>query len=192
MRRKLSNITKIVITSLFIIGSTITANAGQWNQNNTGWWYQSENGSYYNNGWQWINGRCYYFGQDGYILTNAATPDGFNVNKDGEWVVNGLVQRQQINYDKWLGTYVSKDDQTITVNGVNDSGVYLTFHGYSEEGWYTHEYTLTYVNEEKTKAVYSYDNGYNVYKTYYTLQDNAIEIEEPPYGGWAEGSYYRK
>lgn len=192
MRNKVDTTSKILITLLFIVGSTITANAGQWNQDNIGWWYQSDNGSYYNNGWQWINGKCYYFNQDGYMLSNTITPDGFTVDKDGEWVVNGVVQSRQQNYDKWIGTYISEDEQVITVTGADDSGVYITFHGYSEEGWYTHEYALTYVDEEKTKAVYAYDNGYNVYKTYYTLKDGVIVIEEPPYGGWAEGLYSRQ
>ncbi|MDO4295237.1 MAG: hypothetical protein Q4D90_03645, partial [bacterium] len=42
-------------------------------------------------GWQWIDGHCYYFvgteGADqGKMLTNALSPDGFLVNADGRWV----------------------------------------------------------------------------------------------------------
>lgn len=92
MRKKLITITKIVITSLFIIGSTITANAGQWKQNDTGWWYQNTDGSYLASGWQWIHGKCYYFTSDGYCLTNTNTPDGYQVDTNGAWVLNGVVQ----------------------------------------------------------------------------------------------------
>ncbi|WP_143321640.1 hypothetical protein [Clostridium sp. HBUAS56010] len=94
MRKEVGNLTKAVITSLFIIGSTITVNAGQWNQDNTGWWYQSDNGSYYNNGWQWINGKCYYFGQDGYCFINTTTPDGYKVDAGGAWVSGGAAQNK--------------------------------------------------------------------------------------------------
>lgn len=92
MMKKLSTITKIVITSLFIIGGTITANAGQWKQNDTGWWYQNTDGSYLTSGWQWIDGKCYYFTPDGYCLTNMTTPDGYQVDLNGAWVLNGVVQ----------------------------------------------------------------------------------------------------
>ena len=58
-------------------------------------------------GWQWIDGNgdglkeCYYFNQDdtnslglpqGAMLKNTTTPDGYTVNANGEWVVNGVVQ----------------------------------------------------------------------------------------------------
>lgn len=92
MRKRLSTITKIVITSLFIIGSTITANASQWKQDNTGWWYQNTDSSYFTNGWQWIDGKCYYFTTEGYCLINTTTPDGYQVDINGAWVLNGVVQ----------------------------------------------------------------------------------------------------
>lgn len=42
-------------------------------------------------GWQWIDGYCYYFAQadgagKGAMVTNASTPDGFQVNELGQWV----------------------------------------------------------------------------------------------------------
>jgi hypothetical protein len=53
-------------------------------------------------GWRWImhqdgHYHCYYFIQDhngsyGALLRNATTPDGYQVNENGEWVVNGIVQ----------------------------------------------------------------------------------------------------
>ena len=49
-------------------------------------------------GWQWIDGNCYYLdsqGQnEGALYRNATTPDGFTVDSEGRWVVNGVVQKQ--------------------------------------------------------------------------------------------------
>ena len=53
-------------------------------------------------GWQWIMGadgkyHCYYLnpfhnGSYGACLLNTITPDGYTVNANGEWTVNGVVQ----------------------------------------------------------------------------------------------------
>ena len=49
-------------------------------------------------GWQWIDGNCYYLdaqGQnEGALYRNTTTPDGFTVDMEGRWVVNGAVQKQ--------------------------------------------------------------------------------------------------
>ena len=49
-------------------------------------------------GWQWIDGNCYYLdpqGQnEGALYRNSTTPDGFTVDSEGRWVVNGAVQKK--------------------------------------------------------------------------------------------------
>ena len=49
-------------------------------------------------GWQWVGGNCYYLdpqGQnEGALYRNTTTPDGFTVDSEGRWVVNGAVQKQ--------------------------------------------------------------------------------------------------
>ena len=49
-------------------------------------------------GWQWIDGNCYYLdpqGQnEGALYRNTITPDGYAVDAEGRWVVNGAVQKQ--------------------------------------------------------------------------------------------------
>lgn len=80
--------------------STFTAFAG-WEQTGTTWKYNS-NGTYFNNGWNWIDGNgdgiaeCYYFNADGLMLANIITPDNFTVNEQGAWTVNGVVQTKQV------------------------------------------------------------------------------------------------
>ena len=49
-------------------------------------------------GWQWIDGNCYYLdpqGQnEGALYRNSTTPDGFTVDLEGRWIVNGAVQKK--------------------------------------------------------------------------------------------------
>ena len=93
----------------------------EWVQDAKGWWVRLNNGSwpasvwqryswnggqywyyfgadgYVMSGWQWINGKCYYLepaaGKNfGHMYENTTTPDGYTVNANGEWTVNGAVQ----------------------------------------------------------------------------------------------------
>ena len=74
----------------------------------TGWFTDTDGHIYYLNklsdgtrgkmltGWQWIDGKCYYFstvsdGKKGHLVKNTVTPDGYTVNANGEWAVNGTV-----------------------------------------------------------------------------------------------------
>ena len=48
-------------------------------------------------GWQWIDGYCYYFGTDsgnneGHLYRNGKTPDGYQVDNEGRWIENGVLQ----------------------------------------------------------------------------------------------------
>ena len=49
------------------------------------WYYTDENGDI-KTGWVEVNKKWYYFEEDGHMLTSTVTPDGYTVNKDGEWV----------------------------------------------------------------------------------------------------------
>ena len=73
-------------------------------------WYQDSKGAYrfYDNregsptegqelrGWQWIDGYCYYFEEEGekkgILLQNGISKDGYTVNEEGQWTVNGVAQ----------------------------------------------------------------------------------------------------
>ena len=62
---------------------SMTSFAGEWKQDASGWWYQNDDGSYPTNTWKEINGKQYYFDNNGYILTNTSTPDGQKVDASG-------------------------------------------------------------------------------------------------------------
>ena len=84
----------IVIATATMASQAMPAMAAEWKQNEIGYWYQEDNGSYPTNSWKWINGRCYYFDSNGYMLANTTTPDGYTVDATGAWTVNGVVQTQ--------------------------------------------------------------------------------------------------
>lgn len=56
---------------------------GQWILDSTGWWYQNSDMSYPKSVWQEIDGKWYYFNENGYMLENTVTPDGYKVGADG-------------------------------------------------------------------------------------------------------------
>lgn len=93
--------TKIFATAA-LLATIISSNAyaGSWQQNETGYWWQNDDGSYPVNTWQWIDGNndgiseSYYFNENGYCLMNTITPEGFTVDANGAWTVNGSVQTQ--------------------------------------------------------------------------------------------------
>lgn len=91
----------------------ITVFAGEWKTASYGWWYQNNDGSYPANGWQWIDGRCYCFDQDGYCLIDTITPDGYLVDESGAWTVDGVVQTKVV-----LGT--GQDAPDIFVKSAGD------------------------------------------------------------------------
>lgn len=85
--------------SMAMIVPAFADNTVGWKQTNGTWQYVKDaSGSLYSNGWQWIDGNkdgiseCYYFAPNGYIVTNGKTPDGYDVNADGQWTINGVVQ----------------------------------------------------------------------------------------------------
>ena len=92
--RRMKKAIAIVIATATMASQAMTAMAAEWKQDNTGWWYQEDNGSYPTNCWKWINGRCYYFDSNGYMLASTTTPDGYTVDATGAWTVNGVVQTQ--------------------------------------------------------------------------------------------------
>ena len=82
------------------IGLSFVSYAG-WEKQEDNTWKYKENGVYLNNGWNWIDGdndgvaECYYLGEDSILAVTPAKPEGYEVNVDGAWVVNGVVQTRQ-------------------------------------------------------------------------------------------------
>lgn len=45
-------------------------------------------------GWLFAGSQWYCFSPDGKMYRSTITPDGYEINENGAWVVNGVVQTQ--------------------------------------------------------------------------------------------------
>lgn len=97
---------KILLTAIpATLALSFTALAGEWHLDMNGWWYETDDGSYYRNGWYWIDdnedglAECYYFSNKGYVVDTYGKVDGYEINEDGAWTVNGEVQRIAVEVD---------------------------------------------------------------------------------------------
>ncbi len=90
---------------LLSVSAAFPAMAGTWKngarENTARWWYDNGDNTWASNGWKWIDGNqdgvseCYYFDTDGWLLTSTTTPDGYSVDANGAWVVDGVVQTKK-------------------------------------------------------------------------------------------------
>jgi hypothetical protein len=102
---KKPKLTKVIFSTLVVVSVLVLKPIGvgaEWKQDNTGWWYTE--GSSWSVGWKLIDGKWYYFGQDGYMKTgwikyndrwyylnldgsmaHDTTIDGLTVGSDGAW-----------------------------------------------------------------------------------------------------------
>lgn len=83
------------LTAAFSVLTGISAMAGTWIEDSTGWWYDNGDSTYANNGWSWIDGKCYYFTPEGYCLIDTTTPDGYEVDESGAWINDGTEQKKE-------------------------------------------------------------------------------------------------
>lgn len=87
----------VTLTAALSMLASSTSFAGQWKQEGSTWKYQNDDGSYITNNWQWIDGKSYCFDSNGNMYANTTTPDGYTVNTDGQWTVDGVIQTQNAN-----------------------------------------------------------------------------------------------
>lgn len=91
-----------ILAGVLTLGMSLTAFAGQWQLDARGWWYDNGDGTWPANQWQWIDGNgdgtaeCYYFDHNGYCLLNTTTPDGYTVDANGAWIVEGMVPTRAV------------------------------------------------------------------------------------------------
>lgn len=93
MRKHRKSTAKVLLATMILTATMgLTTYAAEWKQDTTGWWYEQDGGGYAT-GWQWIDGKCYYFDSNGYMAANTEI-DGYTLNASGEWTVDGIVQTQ--------------------------------------------------------------------------------------------------
>lgn len=111
-------------------------------------WYKSPEGNWYffNNdatsnkvgivrqGWQWIDGYCYYFETGkkdaGKMYSNGTTPDGYKLNADGRWVDdNGVVKYEAGRGYNTKATITAKKNVATRPSGGGNGGGGSWSHG---------------------------------------------------------------
>mgnify|MGYP000128645188 FL=1 len=97
-------------------------------------WYASDKPG--NTAWHWLDGNkdgtaeCYAFDHDGWMYSDTTTPDGYTVDRNGAWVVNGAVQTKAVPVPG-VGTYTSRPSSSGKGGGGGGSG------GHSSGGGHT-------------------------------------------------------
>lgn len=123
MKKKLFTIAAISAMTLSMSFSAFAM--GSWQHDEAGWWWQYTNGGYPANTWKWIDGNgdgtaeSYYFDQNGYLATNTAV-DGYTVNADGAWVIDGVVQKRPVALNLGDEVLVTQTTQSATDGAVVD------------------------------------------------------------------------
>lgn len=137
-RRNESSMKKIIklltVTSLLSLSMAATAQAGVWKQDGHGWWWQDGDKSYPTSAWKWIDSdedgmaECYYFDENGYLLTGTTAPDGSMVNESGAWLDEGIVRQRAANpyasrniNQKGLELYQEADQKSSLLPGLDIS-----------------------------------------------------------------------
>lgn len=138
-------------TKLFIAAACasalmcMTSFAGEWKQDTAGWWYQNDDGTYAQNAWV----GNYYCGNDGYMLVNTTTPDGYAVGADGAWIDAAQTATEQP---------VAQVAHTPTLeekNALGSAETYLMVLPFSHDGLVEQ---LEYEGFSTSAAVYAADN----------------------------------
>ena len=93
--RRLVSVLAAAAVLMVLFAQTAAAGAWKWNTAKNKWWYLDDQNTYPVNGWEWIDGKCYRFDEEGYLYTDTVTPEGLTVNANGEWTVNGVVQEME-------------------------------------------------------------------------------------------------
>ena len=76
----------------------------------------------YQIGWQWIDGYCYYFDEQGKLLINTITPDGYQVNGEGRWVIDGVEQYKAGYGMKSVHTHLEEGNRGSSVRRSSSGG----------------------------------------------------------------------
>ena len=120
----------VFMAGILTASISMTARAG-WEQEGNNWKY-NDNGAYAANGWYWIDGNndgiaeSYYFDNTG-ILARDTTVEGYAVNADGAWTVNGEIQtRTDVGVVQTQSVAVNNGN--AATGGVNHSAGYDPAH----------------------------------------------------------------
>lgn len=132
--------------ALSLTASSAMTAFGGWVQDDHGWWFQNPNSTYPSNTWAWLDGNgdgvweCYYFDPMGYCLLNTRTPDGYVVDANGAWTVNGVIQTKVIGGNQVVSQDEKKSEEITVTLGKSDILDYKYFILANDLGFYDDTY----------------------------------------------------
>lgn len=138
------NLKSLFLSCCMIGAMSITAFAGEWKQDDLGWTWRDHDGCLATNSWRWIDGNqdgiaeCYFFDQNGYLVTNTTTSDGYTVNEDGAWVADGQVQIINVNEKQEYTNKINNKVWALMNNSLTENQ--------AQYGVSTYPYHLVYYN----------------------------------------------
>ena len=170
-RKILTTVAAVSVAAMMTVGVFAVG----WQHNMTGWWYGTNetNTTWHANCWQWIDGNndgiaeCYYFDQNGYMLASTTTPDGFTVNADGAWTVNGVVQTKIVGTQNTVSASDTYSTSEYDNNGISLAALDMLGRTRAENAKYGEERavengaSVTVVYKNGLLIDYDFDGGYN-------------------------------
>lgn len=132
---------------------SLKSNKGLWLYDGVRWYHQRSDGEF-SSGWEWIDGKCYFFGYYKnpipYLYEGNVDPDEdeVSINEKGVWVVNGQEVLEgsdlynKYNMDYFSGSYISTmyEDDGGTTFGNHDR---IDIIPYDKEGSIGNRYLVT-------------------------------------------------
>ena len=159
-------------------GAASTKNVGgTWKKSGGRWWFTDKTGWYPKKQWLKINGKYYYFGADGYLVTNEWIGNEC-VNANGQWVPNASKD--------WVYAYLEEAESFL----------------HDAEEWYPYQpcFDLIYVDDNPTPELVMH--VFKVYApatvcTYHNgkvsrQSTTSYDVEYIPKGGLIHGPYLYK
>ncbi len=134
--------------------TNLTHCGGRWKHNKTGWWFEDKTGWYPVSEWLKINGKYYYFDEEGYAVVNRWV-DGYLLDEDGVWVSRPSTD--------WAEKYMEEID---------------VFEGISKELWgaeYPPEYALAYIDDDSTPELVVHAGESSTPAQLYTYYDGKLQ-----------------
>ena len=161
-RKILTTVAAVSVAAMMTVGVFAVG----WQHNMTGWWYGTNeaNTTWHANCWQWIDGNndgiaeCYYFDQNGYMLASTTTPDGFTVNADGAWTVDGVVQTKIVGAQNTVTASDTYSTSEYDNNGISLAALDMLGRTRAENA----KYGEVDVYEGGTQISVTYKNGLGI------------------------------
>ena len=163
--------------------------SGKWKQDNLGFWFEA-NGTYLK-GWNEIDGRWYYFYNNGY-MAHDATIEGYYVNSSGEWIDNS-----EISYDEFCNEVNNEmfrlinkhrsDNDRITFQQVDDlkTSAKLKSKHMADNNYFSHYYNGQDSRQLFNSRIWGENLAYKTFKETYT-KANARNLAKRFFDGWKE------